>query len=142
MGGRGPKEVFSREVIDFFRRYLVIEFAEEGYLSEATQDMLLDQQRSSGSRGLEDSEGKDSAAAAEASREAAAAELFRHPEAGRELFAWFMASGCGAECNLPGTVVQKVGVSINQLMPDNTIQKKENMSCRSINALFARRKTS
>ena len=147
--------------VDWFRQYLVIEFAEEGLdLLTATREML-DRNRSkmeeelhrdvikgeregeeAGDGGATDeqrgvdreSEGGEEAAAAvapaaegEGGRVAAAgveagAEAeggggggeagqegeFDIRKSGKDLFGRFIQSGCGAECNLPGTIVSKV----------------------------------
>lgn len=154
--------------VDWFRQYLVIEFAEEGLdLLTAIREMLdrhrckaeeekpedvVDKgdERQGGEAGDADDGAKDeeqpgvegggegreeagvvapaaegeggrvTAAAAEEAEEAGAkgggggsgeaeqGEEFDIRRSGKDLFERFIKSGCGAECNLPGTIVSKV----------------------------------
>lgn len=128
--------------LDWFRQYLVIEFAEEGLdLWKANRDMLErgrlkderlkdDEARAAATAAAAASGGKEhvvaeggdgeggeeggAAAARGGGEEGAEAADFDFRTSGRELFDRFIKSGCGAECNLPGTVVRKVSLVSRQ----------------------------
>lgn len=150
--------------VDWFRQYLVIEFAEEGLDLLTAIHEMLDRNRSkmeeelhqdvvkgereggaggeAGDAGAKDDEQRGvergtqggegagvvvpPAAEREGGRVVAAAEAEAKPEGGggggeegqgeefdlrksaKDIFGRFIKSGCGAECNLPGTIVSKV----------------------------------
>lgn len=138
--------------VDWFRQYLVIEFAEEGLdlltaiyemldrnrmkvEEEKHQDIVKRELEGDKGGGAEDGAkdeveggsdgGEDGAGVAldterRGGREEAQAgggcgagdagqgEEFDVRKSGKDLFERFIRSGCGAECNLPGTVVRKV----------------------------------
>lgn len=106
---------------DWFRQYLLIEFAEEGIdLLKETREMLershlkLEKNLSlaDGGGNSRGGEGDGGGAVGDAGGEGGGGEGegddFDVRQRGKEIFNLFMKSGCGAECNLPGTVVKKV----------------------------------
>lgn len=105
------KTVLSSEFgMDSFRKYLVIEFAEEGLdLWKAVHDMLGTYRLKALGGGLaalvafHNGGGGVVAGTGDAS-----GGEFDIRKTGQELFLRFLKSGSGAECNLPGTVVKKV----------------------------------
>lgn len=126
LGDPDLKKVLSSQVgIDWFRKHLVIEFSEEGLdLWKATHDMLAQDYTSTAGGGdesgantaLERETGVTPQAAAtvegerKGGEDAGAGEVGGSDirKTGRDIYERFIKSGCGAECNLPGTVVRKV----------------------------------
>lgn len=113
--------------VNWFRQYLVIEFAEEGIdLWKATRDMLdrsrlkvedsrrAEEAKNSAERKTPDSEGGSGGKQTETGGDgdggatAGGDGEFDIRTEGRDLYERFIKSGCGAECNLPGRTVKKV----------------------------------
>lgn len=120
LGDPDLKEVLSSQMgIDWFRQYLVIEFAEEGLdLWETTRDMLErsclkspnsgDASNREGRKERFTEVGNVGANGGGSQAMAREGEEFDIRKTGKEIFERFIKSGCGAECNLPGTVIKKV----------------------------------
>ncbi|CAM9765677.1 unnamed protein product, partial [Discosporangium mesarthrocarpum] len=156
LGDPSPAQVLSTKAgVDWFRKYLVIEYAEEGLdLWVLVKDMLA---RAKGAADPEEGGAAENSAAGGGSpgpTEAgkAAVDLLSTTGAqggeagggsgeggevggvrggqiglrveGQNLFSRFMKSGCGMECNLPGTVIRKVATTLeNPLSTDEEIFK-------------------
>ena len=129
LGDPDLKEIMSSQMgIDWFRQYLVVEFAEEGVdLLIATREMLhrsrLKEQQGGESRREGTGDEQDGGGAeggggggqeGESKPDAGEGDDFDIRKAGREIFDTFIKSGCGAQCNLPGTVVKKVRGDMDQ----------------------------
>ncbi|CAM9902495.1 unnamed protein product, partial [Laminaria digitata] len=129
LGDPDLKEILSSQMgLDWFRQYLVVEFAEEGIdLLVATRQMLkrsrLKEQKNTESRGdggtgdgqtEGEVEGETGGGGGgENTPDAGQGDEFDIRKAGREIFECFIKGGCGAQCNLPGTVVKKVSSALD-----------------------------